>query len=207
MPPVIQCTPTRPGCACVKMTTLCPRARSRVAKAYMCSSTPPTDGRKKSLKSNTTCRSGHASSFGADDDGDDDDGAHGARTDASPARVAPRVATRAMIAMANGASVTVWWMDGLCSRARKSLKRNRRVLLININMRLLYTSSDSESEFGVFPRRPAVRARENVPRESAFEPNVNGGAMRTSDILQRFVDENDWNGKPKHGSPLVVIER
>ena len=66
---------------------------------------------------------------------------------------------------------------------------------------------ESESEFGVFPRRAAVRSRENVSRESAFEPNVNGGAMRTSDILERFVDENDWNGEPKHGSPLVVIER
>jgi len=84
----------------------------------MCSSTPPTDGRKKSLKSSTTCRSGHASSFGADDDDDDDDGAQGARTDVSPARVAPRVAIRPMIATANGASATVWWMDGLCARVR-----------------------------------------------------------------------------------------
>lgn len=81
----------------------------------MCSSTPPTDGRKKSLKSSTTCRSGLASTVGSDDD--DDDGAHGARTDASSARVAPRVAIRPMIATANGGSVTVWWLVGLL-RAR-----------------------------------------------------------------------------------------
>ena len=82
----------------------------------MCSSTPPTDGRKKSLRSNTTCRSGLASTVGVDDDGD---GAHGARTDASRAslaRVAPRVAIRAMIATANGASATVSWLSGLCAR-------------------------------------------------------------------------------------------